>query len=307
MVYLLALVTAAGLVILLAGLAPVLPIGGEGPVTIDDRISSFGIESLTRAGEQERPASFYERMVQPTVDRVRGFAAKRTPDAIVDDLEARLQLAGRPYGLSAIDFVVLRAALAAIGVTIGLVAGWAVGNFGLALLLGFLAGGSGWSLPGFWVGREVTARRREIQNALPPVLDMLVVAVDAGLSFDLALSRVVEKLHNPLTAELDQVEREISLGRPRAEALESMAQRAQVDDVRRLVNALQQADQLGVPIARALRAQASEARHLARQRAQQQAAEAPVKMVIPMIVLVLPTVWLILLGPALIGVLTHGL
>ncbi len=307
MTSLLAVMTAAGPVILLAGLAPVLPLGREGPVTIEDRISSFGVESLTRPAEAEAPASFYERMLAPPVDRLRAFAAPRTPDAMLDDLETRLQLAGRPYGVGAVDFIVLRAALGVVGVTVGLLAGWAAGNLGLALLLGFLVGGSGWSLPGIWIGREVTARRREIQDALPPVLDMLVVAMDAGLSFDLALGRVVEKLHNPLTAELDQVQREISLGRARAEALESLAQRAQVDDVRRLDNALQQADQLGVPIARALRTQAGEARILTHQRIQEQAAQAPVKMVIPMIVFVLPTVWLILLGPALVGVLLHGL
>ena len=306
MVLLLALLTAGGLVVLVVALEPVLPLP-QTQATIEDRISTFGVESLTRPVDDEPSASFYERIIAPLVARVRAFVARNTPDATQADLDARLELAGRPYGITAADFVVLRAAAGVGGLLVGLLAGAVIGSGVVAALLGLLVAGGAWFLPGLWVNQRVQARRDEILAALPPVLDMLVVAVDAGLSFDLALARVIEKLHNSLTLELDQVQREISLGRPRAEALEALAKRVRVDDVQRLVNALLQADELGVPVARALRAQAAEARRMARQRVQQLAASAPVKMVVPMIIFILPTVWLILLGPALVGILTNGL
>jgi tight adherence protein C len=301
-----ALLAGGGLAVLGVALAPVLPMPAR-RATMADRISTFGVESMARPLDDETSGTFYERIVQPQVDRARQFIERNTPDAMQADLDSKLELAGRPYGITAADFLVLRAAAATGGLTVGLAAGWAVSSAVAAAILGLMLGGGGWLAPGFWINRQVTARRQEILLALPPVLDLLVVAVDAGLSFDLALGRVVDKLHNPLTAELDQVMRQISLGRSRAEALESLVRRVNVEDVRRLVNALLQADELGVPIARALRDQAAEARRLARQRAQQAAATATVKMVVPMILFILPTVWLILLGPAIVSLFGHGL
>jgi tight adherence protein C len=305
-IWLAAVLAGGGLAMLAVALAPVLPLPRAGG-TMSDRISSFGVESLSRPIEDDTTSSFYERIMQPQVDRARSFVQRNTPDAMLADLDSKLELAGRPYGTTAVDFVVLRAAAAAGGLTIGLTLGWATGSAVVAVILAVVLSGGGWIAPGFWINRQVTARRKEILLSLPPVLDLLVVAVDAGLSFDLALGRVVEKLHNPLTMELDQVQREVSLGRSRNEALEAMVKRVHVEDVQRLVNALLQADQLGVPIARALRDQAAEARRLARQRSQQAAATATVKMVVPMILFILPTVWLILLGPAIVGLLGHGL
>jgi tight adherence protein C len=305
-IWLAALLAGGGLAALGLALAPVLPMPAS-RATMADRISTFGVESLARPLDDETAGTFYERIVQPQVDRARQFVERNTPDAMQADLDSKLELAGRPYGITAADFLVLRAAAAIGGLTVGLAAGWAASSVVVAAVLALLLGGGGWFAPGFWINRQVTARRQEILLALPPVLDLLVVAVDAGLSFDLALGRVVDKLHNPLTAELDQVQRQISLGRSRAEALESLVKRVNVEDVQRLVNALMQADELGVPIARALRDQAAEARRLARQRAQQAAATATVKMVVPMILFILPTVWLILLGPAIVSLFVHGL
>lgn len=298
--------TAAGLVAVVAGMSPVLFVS-EPKVTIDDRISSYGVEARLRQIEDERAGSFYDRMIAPAIGAFRRYLERTTPEAVQEEVNARLELAGRPYGLTAADFVVVRAACGVVGATIGLLLGWAVGSLPAAVIAALLVSFGGWHLPRFWLSRAVQSRRDEIIAALPPALDLLVVGVDAGLSFEIALARVIDKMHNALTAELDQVQKEVALGRPRSEALENLARRAQVEDVQRLVNALLQADQLGVPIARTLRTQATEARRLALQRTQQLAAQAPVKMVIPMIVFILPTVWIILLGPALISLLVHGL
>ena len=302
---LVALVTGAGLAILVYALGPLLPLSSsEAP--IDERITAYGVQGRSVPDELEG-RSFQERVVDPQLARIRAYIASRTPDARSRAIEGRLELAGRPYGLTAPDFAVARVVLAVAGFTAGLLLGLLVGGIGTIVLLAALLAIGAYLAPGVWLAREVASRRDAIQNALPSVLDLLVVAVDAGLTFDSALSRVIDKLDSPLTRELALVQRETALGRPRNEALQAMAERVQAEDIQRFVNALMQADQLGVPIARALRAQATEARRLAGQRIARKAAEAPVRMVIPMIIFILPTIWLILLGPALISVFSAGL
>lgn len=301
----LAALTGAGLAVLVAGLGPALPIpSGQAP--LEERISAFGVQGRM-APEEEDERSFYERVLEPPVDRLRRFISSHTPEAAARDMEARLELAGRPYGLGVADLQVVRLVAAAAAFALGLLLGWVAGGAVVGVVVGLLLAVGGYLAPGIWLDRRASARRAAIVGSLPAVLDLLVVSVDAGLSFDSALGRVLEKLRNPLSEELTLVQREIALGRSRAEALEGLARRVQVEDITRFVNAMLQSDQLGVPVARTLRVQAGEARFLARQRVQQLAAQAPVKMVIPMIVFILPTVWLILLGPALLSVLLHGL
>ncbi len=149
-----------------------------------------------------------------------------------------------------------------------------------------------------WLRFATSARSAAIARALPSALDLLVVTVKAGLSFEAAMARVAEKYHTPLATEFARVLQEIRLGRSRLDAMEEMATRSEVEELSSFVQAVLQSEQLGTPIANILAVQAEEIRRKRLQRAQVKGAHASVKMLLPMVVFIFPTIWVILLGPA---------
>src|SRR5690606_3778858 len=158
----------------------------------------------------------------------------------------------------------------------------------------------GYFFPLLWIRSKIRRRQENIQKALPDALDLLVICVDAGLGFDMAMGKVYEKWDNELAIAFGRVLREIQLGKQRREALRDMADRMDVPDVTSFVAAVVQADQLGVSMANILRVQSDQMRVKRRQRAQEKAHQAPVKMMIPMVLLIFPSIWIVLLGPAAI-------
>jgi tight adherence protein C len=170
------------------------------------------------------------------------------------------------------------------------------------LLVLFLAGLAllGYYFPVLWLRQLVDGKRKQIQQALPDALDLLVICVDAGLGFDAALVRVTNKYKNALADKFAQALREISLGRPRQEALDEMGRSSGVDDLHNFVQAVIQSEQFGTGIGKILRIQSDEMRRKRRQRAQQLGAQATLKMMLPMVGCIFPTLWIILLGPALL-------
>jgi tight adherence protein C len=170
-------------------------------------------------------------------------------------------------------------------------------------LLGPVGGGVlGYLIPQMLLTSKVKKRKKQILLAMPSALDLLTISVEAGLSFDAALARVAEKYENPLTAEITQVLNEIRLGRPRIEALEDMARRCKVEELTNFVQAVVQSEQLGVGIANVLRIQSEEIRRRRRQRAEEQGQKAPLKMLFPMVGCIFPTLFIVLLGPAVVEV-----
>jgi len=161
--------------------------------------------------------------------------------------------------------------------------------------LGFA--GVGILLPVFLLRTVVTSRRQKIWRQLADAFDLITVCVEAGLGLDAALRQVAEKLRGPLSDEIAQVLREVGMGRPRREALEDMARRTQVRELDTFVHAVIQAEQLGTSLGRVLRAQALSLRVRRRQRAQEIARKAPVKLVFPLVLLIMPTFFIITLGP----------
>src|SRR5439155_25573662 len=159
--------------------------------------------------------------------------------------------------------------------------------------MGFLA-------PFVWVRLKAGSRRSAIWKRLPDAFDLITVSVEAGLGLDSALRQVAEKLRGPLAEEIGQMLREVGPGRPRREALDDMAQRVDVKELETFVNAIIQAEQLGTSLGRVLRAQAMTLRVKRRQRAQEIARRAPVKMVFPLVLLIMPTFFIITLGPVVI-------
>ena len=156
----------------------------------------------------------------------------------------------------------------------------------------------GYYLPVLWLKQKVDARRAAIQKGLPDAMDLLVIAVDAGLGFDAALARVTDKYKNALSDMFAKVLREVSLGRPRLEAMDEMGRSSGVDDLHNFIQAIIQSEQFGTGIGKILRIQADEMRRKRRQRAQEKAAQATLKMMLPMVGCIFPTLWIVLLGPA---------
>jgi tight adherence protein C len=273
------------------------------PDLIEQRLASYTTSTQALTLEQiELQQPFVDRFVRPAMERIGSLLSRRTPQARRSQVLHRLQLAGRPGGLDVDSFMAMKLGFAA---GLGIVLFLLLPLIGLGLpinLLGLIGGALlGFYLPEFWLNSKVRARKKEILLSLPNVLDLLTVAVEAGLSFDAALVRVTEKFKNALSQEFGQVLQEVRLGRPRLEALDDMGRRAGVEELHNFVQALIQSEQLGVGIARILRIQSEEMRRKRRQRAEEKAAQATLKMMIPMVGCIFPTLFIVLLGPAAVA------
>jgi tight adherence protein C len=246
--------------------------------------------------ELQRP--FTERLIRPMIEQLGNLMSRSTPQKARQDLMNRLELAGRPGNLTPEDFGAVRIVAAAILAAVGLLLGLLLGNpvyTVVALAVGALLG---YYAPVLWLKQKVDARRTEIQKGLPDAMDLLVIAVDAGLGFDAALARVTDKYKNALSEQFAKVLREVSLGRPRLEAMDEMGRSSGVEDLHNFIQAIIQSEQFGTGIGKILRIQADEMRRKRRQRAQEKAAQATLKMMLPMVGCIFPTLWIVLLGPA---------
>lgn len=268
---------------------------------IAERLAQYRDHNLT-LDEIELSLPFSERFIKPVLERLGSLLTARMAKNRQTLLQNKLNLAGRPYGLTVNGFEVLKVM---IGVAVALIAFWLGGLvFPTNLLakvgaaaVGFLLGRY---LPDVMLNNKIKGRQKELRLALPNALDLLTISVEAGLGFDAAIGRLVEKFHNALSDEFAQVLNEIRLGRPRLEALDDMGRRSGVEELHTFIQALIQSEQLGVGIAKVLRIQSEEMRRRRRQRAEEQAAQAPLKMLFPMIGCIFPTLFIVLMGPAII-------
>lgn len=272
---------------------------------LETRLAQFGAQELSLA-EMELSMPFAERFLRPILDRIGGYIASRTPANRTQALQDKINLAGRPFNMTPGSLLTFQF----VSLFLLTAAGWGLANLmglqGSMLILGPAGGGVlGYLMPSLWLDRKVKARQKEIRVALPNALDLLCISVEAGLGFDAAVNRVTEKYHNALALEFAQVLNETRLGRPRMEALDDMARRNKVDELNNFIQAVIQSDQLGVGIAQVLRIQSEEMRRRRRQRAEEQGQQAPLKMLFPMVGCIFPTLFIVLLGPAVLQVMTQ--
>ena len=233
--------------------------------------------------------------------------ASRLPARTAGRLRQKLSRAGDPGGLTPAGFQAVRYSLAALlavaGLAIGLILPVDFPNVIVAPITGIVFAVLGYFGPDLWLEQRISQRRRQIQRSLAEATDLLTLVVESGMSLDEGLLSITERFHNALGDEIGKVLREIRLGRPRMAALEHMADTNGVPDLHHLVESIVQSDQMGVPIARLLRVQATEMRRRQRQTAQERAAQASSRMVFPMVGCIFPVLWIVLLGPAIIQVL----
>lgn len=248
----------------------------------------------------------WQRIGKPLLSKVTRLFTHRMSSEKRVQLDKRLQAAGNPMGLDAGGFRLLQVIFTAVTVGAVLFRGYALGSSLKDLLLFLIVAlACGMLLPEYLLSMRIKERRREVVRALPDVLDLLTVSVEAGLGFDLALVRVTERFPGVLAQELGRALQEMKLGRSRREALQDMADRVGAEDLSNFVRSLVQADQLGVGMGNILRLQSDEIRRKRRQRAEEQAMKAPVKMLFPLLFFIFPALFVVLLGPAMMQIFRH--
>lgn len=243
------------------------------------------------------PASY------PIGERLREFGHRLTPTGWDESVTVKLDKAGKSETWD------LQRMLAA-KVTFAALLGVGAFFFGLMLSLSllwliiFMAGLTvlGFFAPDIWLSNTATHRAEEIQKALPDTMDLLMISVESGLAFDAALDYVADQTPGPLAGELRRTLQEMQIGKGRADALRSLAARTDSPDLDNFVSAVAQAEGLGIPIVRVLRAQTAEMRTKRTQRTEEEAAKLPVKIIFPTIVFILPALLLVVMGPAAINI-----
>ena len=208
-------------------------------------------------------------------------------------LRRQLTLAGNPGDLKPQEFIVLKLTLCALT----LVAGFLLP---ISFLNVVILAAAAWLAPELYLHEKIKNRQLAITLAIPDVLDLLTVSVEAGLGFDAAVAKVIEKVEGPLADEFRRMLYEMRIGRSRREALRDLSERTGVPYLQNFASAVIQADQLGVSISKVLRIQSQEIRRQRRQKAEEEAMKAPIKMLLPLVALVFPSLFIVLLGPAIL-------
>jgi tight adherence protein C len=268
-------------------------------------LTEMRIETLRQqvaAGDvSELVLPFSDRILLPTVQGFGRRLAKMLPANFMASIQKTLIMGGS--SMTASTFVTLWAVCTGLFVGLAILALTALGGVSFQGFLGLLVMGIiGFSLPTSWLRSAVKSRQRKIIKSLPDAMDLITTCVEAGLGLDAALTKVSEQMKGPLAKELSQTLLEVGMGRLRRDALSDLGQRTGVQELISFVNAVIQAEQLGVSIGHVLKVQSDQMRTHRRQRAEQLAHEAPIKMMFPLVLCIFPAFLLVILGPAVIRI-----
>ena len=302
--------------LLIAGVAAiailliVFSLGGSSPVDpVQARLTQLGSMQAKNLEELELQQPFVERTLRPLAARLSGTVSRVTSSSLTETAEKRLALAGNPGDMRVADWLGVKAIGAIVGAILFFLLFFIVGLFSfppiVALLMVPIGGVFGFIVPEFWLGRKVRARQHAILLMIPDALDLLTISVRAGLGFDAALGKVVEKLQGPLTDEFRRALAEVRVGKARRDALRDIIPRTEVVPLTNFIGAIIQAEQLGVSISKVLQVQSEQLRIERRQRAEEQAAKAPIKMLFPLVGCIFPSLFIVILGPAIILIMIN--
>ena len=294
---------------LAAGAILLIFIGLAGNPSVDPvqaRLNQLGNMQAKNLEELELQAPLVDRTLRPLAARFSGRMSRMASTSFTQQTEKRLALAGNPGDLRTADWMGIKAIGAIIGgilfTLVFVVLGVSVGPLVFPLNLIWIPVGLylGYALPEFWLGGRIKKRQHAIILQIPDALDLLTISVRAGLGFDGALGKVVEKLKGPLTEEFRRALAEIRVGKPRRDALRDIVPRTEVTALTNFIGAIIQAEQLGVSISKVLQVQSEQLRIERRQRAEEMAAKAPIKMLFPLVGCIFPSLFIVILGPAII-------
>lgn len=307
-------IVVVALIIIVAGI--LVYIGLKNPTANTDKILESRLEEFNRRGEQvnlekiELSQPFTERVIYPIARSLGNLAVRFTPQNALQDISRKLELAGSPAKLDPTMILSLQfLGLALFGGIVVLVftvgqTKWPAGRIALfTLVFGLI----GFYFPELWLQSKISSRQKNVRRAMPDALDLLTICVEAGLGFDAAMAKVSEKWENELSLAFARVIQEIQLGKLRREAMRDMADRIGLGEMTSFVAAVIQSESLGVSLAKVLRIQSDQMRVKRRQLAEEEAHKAPIKMLIPMALLIFPSLMVVLLAPAAFRLLHSAL
>ncbi len=291
-----AVIAAAAVMLIAFGLA------GNAPVDpVQARLTQLGSMTAKNLEELELQQPFFDRTVKPFAARLSGRVSRLSSTSFSDRTEKRLALAGNPGEMRTADWLGIKAIVAVVVAGILFVFfGLLGGNIFSGIALGLVGLGIGYIIPEFWLSGRVKKRQKLIIMQIPDALDLLTISVRAGLGFDAALGKVVEKMKGPLIDEFRRALAEVRVGKVRRDALRDIVARTEVPPLTNFIGAIVQAEQLGVSISKVLQVQSEQLRIERRQRAEEQAAKAPIKMLFPLVGCIFPSLFIVILGPAII-------
>jgi tight adherence protein C len=260
-------------------------------------------KSMVRDGLDQ---PFGDRVLDPLFGRLTRGGGKLTPTGQKGSIRKRLELAGNPEGWD-VDRVLAFKMLgliagALVAAALAIVFGW---SLWVAIGIMLLGAALGFFVPDLWLYQRAYERTERMRRELPDALDLLTISVEAGMSFDGALSQVAKNSEGPLAGEFFRVLQEMQIGVGRTEAIRAMGERTNLPDLKQFATAMVQADAFGIPIANVLRIQAKEMRIKRSQRAEEMAMKVPVKILFPLIFCILPALFVVILGPAVISILEN--
>jgi tight adherence protein C len=291
---------AAGAILLI-----VMGLAGSSPVDpVQARLTQLGTMQAKNLEELELQQPFLERTMRPLAASLSGRMSRMASSSFSEKTEKRLALAGNPGDLRVADWLGIKAIGAIVGALLFFFLFAIVGLLGFPFLIGVLLSlvGAlfGYTIPEFWLGGRVKKRQKAILMLIPDALDLLTISVRAGLGFDAALGKVTEKLKGPLSEEFRRALAELRVGKARRDALRDIVTRTEVVPLTNFIGAIIQAEQLGVSISKVLQVQSEQLRIERRQRAEEMAAKAPIKMLFPLVGCIFPSLFIVILGPAMI-------
>jgi tight adherence protein C len=291
-------------------------IGLRNPRSYDEQELQSRLDEFNQRGESidlekiELSLPFTERIIYPVARKLGEVAVRFTPQNALQSTARKLELAGNPGRLDPTMFLSLQFIVALFfGGILILVFTLGGSTFALGQKLLFIVGGFvvGFLFPQLWLTSRIGRRQKDVRRAMPDALDLLTICVEAGLGFDAAMAKVSEKWESELSLAFSRVIQEIQLGKIRREALRDMADRLGIPEMTSFVAAVIQSEQLGVSMAKVLRIQSDQMRVKRRQRAEEEAHKAPVKMLIPMALLIFPSLMITLMTPAAIRLMNSAL
>ncbi|MEE8347210.1 MAG: type II secretion system F family protein [Dehalococcoidia bacterium] len=292
-----------GILVFTAVVSLVLGLSRRTTSVMEARMQDFKTRAMTTVEEEtDLAVPFAERVVMPAVEGLANAATSVLPTRVLANIEKQLVMAGSPMTLN--TYVVFW--VTSVSLMTGLILASVVvvlGTVGIQQAIVVLVFGViGWMIPGQWLKGRVKIRQKQVLRSLADALDLITTCVEAGLGLDAALSRVAEKSSGPLSEELSRMLREVAMGKLRRDAFTEMSDRIGVEELSGFINAIIQAEQLGVGISQVLRVQADQMRTRRRQRAEKAAHEAPIKMIFPLVLFIFPAFMLVILGPAVIRI-----
>ena len=291
---------------LTAAIAAYLTLTPKGDPEAMHRVANLRVHANRLVIEDETmQLPFRQRVLDPIGQKLMGFMKRRAPSGLRERARQRLVAAGvdgesdRFLGKQVLSTLAFGLATAVLFLS-QLTGGQSISYFGIVGVAAVL----GWRLPEFRLSQLITRRKKAMERALPEVLDVLSVSVEAGLGFDGAVQKVAERFPEPVAGEFRGYLKEMRIGASRADALRRLAMRSGITDLQTFAAAIIQADQLGVSIAKVLRIQSESMRIKRKQKAEEKAMQLPLKILFPLIMFIFPTLFIIILGPVAIGFLT---